>query len=69
MMTAYELGYQAFNTPGMVERVAMHFKGERLDRPAEWFQGFQDAADDAFWSSPAQLKALAKWERDNVDMV
>lgn len=61
----YMNGREAFQNPAMREAVASHFSGEiQLKRSDDWFNGFQDASDDARWDHAAEARKI----RDYCDM-
>ena len=58
----YMAGKDAFQNPAMREAVESHYRGEiQLKRSEDWFQGFQDAEDDARWDHVAVENKLRQW--------
>lgn len=50
MSEAYEAGRKAYQSATTRKEVADHYRGVKpLDKPADWWLGFNDAQDDARW--------------------
>lgn len=48
----HEAGYRAYADEKTRNRAREHYKGALLDMPGDWFDGFQDAEDDARQGNP-----------------
>lgn len=50
-MEAYEEGYRDRVAGRFIRDVEDHYRGQPLDKPDDWFDGFRDAGDDLTWSA------------------